>query len=90
MIEPAPAPAVAAVEVPAPALEAQAPAAPPLQLEWPSDLVQIETDPQKARVAASPAEEVVEPRPRRQRPAPVTESSEPLVQVETRRPEATV
>jgi ribonuclease E len=87
--EPQPAPVIA--EAPTPAVRPQTPATPPVQLEWPSDLVQIETDPQKARSAvAMPSEEVVEPRARRQRPAPVTESSEPLVQVETRKPEATV
>ena len=43
----------------------------PLKLEWPSDLVQIETDPEKARAAVAPEEdERVVPSPRRVRPAP--------------------
>jgi ribonuclease E len=55
-----------------------------LSLDWPADLVQIETDPQKARAAAS----FVEPEPvrvKRVRREPLPLSSEPLVQVETRK-----
>lgn len=62
------------------------PAPPPLKLEWPSDLVQIETDPAKAQAAASQqAQEQPAFRPRRVRPAPVPLSDGPLVQVETRK-----
>ena len=64
--------------------ETEAEPAAPLKLEWPSDLVQIETDPNKARAAASAPQEVEAPRPRRSRPAPLPVSDEPLVQVETR------
>ena len=85
--EAAPAPASVSLGGPPPIAEpAPAPAAPALKLEWPSDLVQIETDPHKASTAAveetSPA-----PRPRRVRPAPVPVPDEPLQQVETRRSE---
>jgi ribonuclease E len=64
---------------------AEAPAEPAsnLKLDWPSDLVQVETDPHKARDAAT----YVEAEPRRVgrvRPAPVPVSDDPLVQVETR------
>jgi ribonuclease E len=65
-------------------------AAAPLKLEWPADLVQIETDPQKARDAAAHAEPEPAPRARRVRPARTPESEEPLVQVETRRREMPV
>jgi hypothetical protein len=54
-----------------------------LKLDLPSDLVQVETDPHKARDAAA----YVEAEPRRAgrvRPAPVPISHDPLVQVETR------
>jgi ribonuclease E len=54
-----------------------------LKLDWPSDLVQIETDPQKVRTL--PVEEEEAPRPRRVRRPPPPISDEPLVQVETRR-----
>ena len=77
---------------PAPVAEAAVTPAPAsLRIEWPSDLVQIETDPQKARAAAAAAEEP-EPvsRPRRIRPIPVRVPDEPLVQVETRKREAPV
>lgn len=64
---------------------------PELKLEWSSDLVQIETDPQKAQGAATAAtEEAPAPRPRRVRPATPPISEEPLVQVETRKPDATI
>jgi hypothetical protein len=74
-----------AVESPPAAVEAA-----PLKLEWPADLVQIETDPQKARDAATYVEPEPDPRPRRIRVAPVSETDEPLVQVETRRREIPV
>jgi len=68
-----------------PARQTPVAAPPPLKLEWPSDLVQIETDPQKvAAVAESPQSEG-SPVPGRVRPTPPPVSSdEPLVQVETR------
>ena len=57
----------------------------PLKLEWPADLVQIETDPGKARAAVAPQQnEGALTSPRRVRPAPVPVPNEPLVQVETR------
>jgi hypothetical protein len=66
----------AAAELPAAAVAA------PLKLEWPSDLVQIETDPHKVQAVA--IEEPAPVRtPRRIRPAPPPVSNEPLVQVET-------
>lgn len=75
----------------APLAQERPPALPELKLEWPADLVQIETDPHKAETAAQGvADEAPAPRPRRARPAPAAVSDEPLVQVETRKPEATV
>jgi hypothetical protein len=55
-----------------------------LKLEWPSDLVQVETDPHKAREAAAYVEAEPVAHVRRMRPAPVPISDQPLVQVETR------
>ena len=49
----------------------------------PPDLVLIETDPEKARVAASHAEPPAPPRPPRVRPALAPVSEEPLEQIET-------
>ena len=56
----------------------------PVKIEWPSDLQQVESDPDKTRVAVA---EAVEPQPAR-RPKRVREpqapvSEEPLVQIET-------
>ncbi len=68
---------------PEPAVVQTEPPRPSLKLDWPSDLVQIETDPHK--VAASPVNE--QPplsRAPRVRPAPTAVLNEPLVQVETR------
>jgi ribonuclease E len=63
--------------------------APQLRLEWPSDLVQIETDPEKLKAALSRAsEEAPRPRPKRVRSVPAPLSSEPLIQVETRKPQS--
>jgi ribonuclease E len=74
-----------------PCAQEHSPALPELKLEWPADLVQIETDPHKAETAAQGlADEAPAPRPRRARPTPAAVSDEPLVQVETRKPEATV
>ena len=57
---------------------------PPLKLEWPADLVQVETDPQKiAAAAAQPQPEPAPRRPRVRKPLPPP-STEPLIQVETR------
>jgi ribonuclease E len=74
-----------------PRAQERPPALPELKLEWPAGLVQIETDPHKAETAAQGvADEAPAPRPRRARPAPAAVSDEPLVQVETRKPEASV
>jgi ribonuclease E len=60
----------------------------PVKIDWPSDLQQVESDPDKIRnvqeetVADQPA-----PRPRRVRPQAPRTSEEPLVQVETDRSE---
>jgi len=56
-----------------------------LKLDWPGDLVQIETDPQKVRPME--AQEAEAPRPRRVRRPPPPVSDEPLIQVETRKRE---
>ena len=63
------------------------PAAPQfvLKLDWPSDLVQIETDQQKARAAAeAAANEPPRVYAKRVRPPLLPMSNEPLVQVETK------
>ena len=58
----------------------------PLKLEWPSDLVQVDTDPEKLRIMSARArEETPAPRPKRERPPLPPVSDEPLVQVETRK-----
>jgi ribonuclease E len=59
---------------------------PPVELEWPSDLVQVESDPGKVRAVQQPAPETAPaPRPRRERPAPLSAEEEPLVQIETQK-----
>jgi ribonuclease E len=81
-------------------LEAAAPAAPthsgagfapatPVQIEWPSDLQQVESDPGKVQaVQSEPEREPQAPRPKRVRqPAPRV-AEEPLVQIETGADEA--
>jgi ribonuclease E len=75
----------APVATPAAVPAAAAPAPKPLKLDWPSDLVQIETDPQK-RQAARVEAQTGQPAPRVKRERPVTQQpvAEPLVQVETR------
>jgi ribonuclease E len=92
------APAAAAYTVPeprdepaaaglAPAPEPKpAPPPPPLVIEWPADLVQVESDPEKVRLAAEKAREEppAAPRPRRPRPQPMPLDEGPLIQVETR------
>jgi len=66
---------------------AQAAEPPQLKLEWPSDLVQIETDPHKAQASVHD-EAPVAARTPRVRPLPPPVSNEPLVQVETHRRES--
>lgn len=61
----------------------------PVKIEWPSDLQQVESDPEKVKAAEQGVvQEEPAPRPKRVRPpqAPVIE--EPLVQIETGQPEA--
>ncbi|MDH5536333.1 MAG: hypothetical protein OEZ08_12300, partial [Betaproteobacteria bacterium] len=70
---------------PASALESTAPAPVPLKLDWPSDLVQIETDPDKVRTAQQTVpQEADEHRVKRVRASLPPVSHEPLIQVETR------
>jgi len=59
-------------------------APPPVELDWPSDLVQVESNPERIRAAQkdSPLEDDA-PRPRRERPVRPPVVEEPLVQVET-------
>jgi len=60
----------------------------PVKIEWPSNLQQVESDPEKVRsLQQEPVPEASEPRPRRVRPVAPLVSEEPLVQIETdRRP----
>ena len=82
-------PVVSTEPEPAPRAIEPVPVAPALKLDWPSDLVQIETDPSKTPgLAPETANETTPVRQRRPRPAPVQVADEPLVQVETRKPEA--
>jgi hypothetical protein len=55
----------------------------PLQFELPTDLEQIESDPEKVRTAEQYEATDDEPRAKRVRPVPKPVSDEPLVQVET-------
>jgi ribonuclease E len=56
----------------------------PVQIEWPSDLQQVESDPGKVSSAVQEMErEPAAPRPKRVRPAPQTVDDAPLVQIET-------
>jgi ribonuclease E len=80
---------VSAPSAPAPQVEHAQPAAapdspPPLELEWPAGLMLVETDPQKAAAAAAQPQPEPPPRRPRVRKAPPPQSTEPLVQVETR------
>jgi len=70
-----------------PAGAGYAPAA-PVKIEWPPDLQQVESDPEKIRsLQQEPVPEASEPRPRRVRQVTQPVSEEPLVQIETdRRP----
>lgn len=57
----------------------------PNPIVLPHDLTQIETDPEKLRIAASKVAPPAPPRPPRVRPPLPPISTEPLIQVETRR-----
>lgn len=58
----------------------------PVKIEWPSDLQQVESDPEKIRsVQQEAVEEAPAPRPRRVRQPSQPVSEEPLVQIETDR-----
>jgi hypothetical protein len=60
-----------------------APAA-PLKIEWPSDLQQVESDPEKIQaVQQQTPQERATPRPKRVRQSVPSASDEPLVQIET-------
>jgi hypothetical protein len=79
------------IETPQPAPTPAADYAPPapLRIEMPSDLQQVESDPEKVRaVLLEPSREPATPRPRRVRPAPAPVVEEPLVQIETDRADA--
>ena len=56
----------------------------PVKIEWPSDLQQVESDPEKARVGQEHVvDEEATPRPRRVRSPQSPMDDGPLVQVET-------
>jgi ribonuclease E len=58
----------------------------PVKIEWPSDLKQVESDPEKVQTAqrhVSEEEQQPLPRPKRARQAVEPVSNEPLVQIET-------
>ncbi len=56
----------------------------PVKIEWPSDLKQVESDPEKIQTAQRQlVEEQLMPRPKRVRQPEQPVSSEPLVQIET-------
>jgi len=60
----------------------------PVKIDWPPNLQQVESDPEKIRsLQQEPVPQPSEPRPRRVRPVAQPVSEEPLVQIETdRRP----
>ena len=58
-------------------------AAIPVQIEWPSDLQQVESDPGKVGSAEPDPEQPSTPRPKRVRPAQQAADDGPLVQIET-------
>src|SRR5262249_26170252 len=61
-------------------------AAAPVKLEWPSDLVQVESDPSKVKAVQESAEQQIPvPRQKRERAPLQPASEEPLVQIETRK-----
>jgi hypothetical protein len=72
---PTAAPSVSAAEA--------APFRPPLRFELPTELQQVESDPEKVRAAEQHEGKDEESRPRRVRPVAKPLSDEPLVQVET-------
>jgi hypothetical protein len=81
---PPPSFAEARPQAPAPAY-----APPPLELEWPSDLVQVESDPNKVQAAREePVQQAPALRPRRPRREPTPVADEPLIQIETQRHDA--
>lgn len=56
----------------------------PVKIEWPSDLNQVESDPEKIQTAQRQlVEERLIPRPKRVRQPEQPVSNEPLVQIET-------
>lgn len=59
----------------------------PVKIEWPSDLQQVESNPDKVRVAEQEAvQEQPAPRPKRVRPQQAPVNEVPLVQIETDKP----
>jgi ribonuclease E len=73
--------------VPVPSGPGYAPAE-PVRIEWPSDLVQVESDPAKLQTAEQDEIEQRQPqRPKRVRPPAQALIEEPLVQIETGQPE---
>ena len=56
----------------------------PVKIEWPSDLQQVESNPDRVKAAQQEAaQEQPTLRPKRVRPQPAPVSDEPLVQIET-------
>lgn len=57
----------------------------PVKIDWPSDLKQVESDPEKIQVALRQVveEQPVQARVKRVRPAAEPIGNEPLVQIET-------
>jgi hypothetical protein len=56
----------------------------PVKIEWPSDLKQVESDPEKIQTAQRQVvEEPLTPRPKRVRQSVEPVGNEPLVQIET-------
>ncbi len=56
----------------------------PVQIDWPSDLQQVESDPVKVQaVPAEPEHPPSAPRPKRVRQPAPRAAEEPLVQIET-------
>jgi hypothetical protein len=57
----------------------------PVKIEWPSDLKQVESDPEKVQTAQRQVieEQQPMPRPKRARQAVEPITNEPLVQIET-------
>jgi ribonuclease E len=57
-----------------------------VELEWPSDLVQVESDPNKVRAIQQVVPQAdAAPRPKRERPPLPPVKDEPLVQIETQK-----